>query len=267
MLVQNAIDFAKQAASLTVWLILLSVVFLPLERIFARKGVNRRVKTPLLDLAFYYINGLLPAVLLAPFLSVLAMAAQRLSPAAYVAAVSSLPIGLKIVIGLFVGEFGTYWGHRFAHENRFMWRFHRAHHSPDSMDWLVNTRAHPLDVTFTRLCGLTPLYVFSLASSQGDGQLLPLIVSFLGTVWAFFIHANVNWRFGPLEWVVSTPAFHHWHHTNDEHRDHNYASLLPVWDWVFGSFYLPKAWPPVYGIDAPVTGTLSEQLLDPLTGP
>ena len=26
------------------------------------------------------------------------------------------------------------------------------------MDWLVNTRAHPLDIVFVRLCGFIPMY-------------------------------------------------------------------------------------------------------------
>jgi sterol desaturase/sphingolipid hydroxylase (fatty acid hydroxylase superfamily) len=68
-----------------------------------------------------------------------------------------------------------------------------------------------------------------------------------------------------LEWLVSTPAFHHWHHTNDENRDHNFAAIFPFIDRAFGTSWLPKYWPPVYGIDAKVPPTLAGQLLDPLT--
>jgi hypothetical protein len=34
-----------------------------------------------------------------------------------------------------------------------------------------------------------------------------------GLVWGYFVHANLRWRLGPLEWIVATPGFHHWHHT------------------------------------------------------
>lgn len=264
---QYLVGFATQVASLTVWLVILSVVFLPLERLFALRAMRRRVRTPATDLAYYFLNSLAPTLLLAPPASVLAALAQRVSPAAYVDAVGQLPIGVKVLLGLVVSELGAYWGHRWSHQNPFLWRFHKTHHSPESMDWLVNTRAHPLDVVFTRLCGLAPLYALSLAGSHGDGQMLPVIVSLIGTVWSFFIHANLNWRFGPLEWLVSTPAFHHWHHTNDEHRDHNFAALLPVIDRLFGTHYLPNRWPPVYGVDEPVTGPIVAQLLDPLSRP
>ncbi|MEJ2794228.1 hypothetical protein WAE56_12505 [Iodobacter sp. LRB] len=25
----------------------------------------------------------------------------------------------------------------------------------------------------------------------------------------------MRWRFGPLEWLIATPAFRHWHHANE----------------------------------------------------
>jgi hypothetical protein len=46
-----------------------------------------------------------------------------------------------------------------------------------------------------------------------------------GTVWSYFIHATVGFRLGTLEWLIASPAFRHWHHTNDEHRDRNLASV------------------------------------------
>lgn len=256
-----------QVASLTVWLVLLTIVFLPLERIFALHPKRLRARTIRADLAYYFLNGLAPTVLLAVPTAILTALARKITPTAYLEFVDGLPLWSKIVAAIIVGEFGAYWGHRFAHQNRWMWGFHKVHHSPESMDWLVNTRAHPVDVVFTRLCGLAPLYLLSLATPRGEGQLLPLIVTLIGTVWAFFVHGNLNWRFGPLEWLVATPAFHHWHHTNDEHRDRNFAALLPVLDRVFGTHYLPAQWPPVYGVDEPVAPGFVSQLADPLAGP
>jgi hypothetical protein len=99
------------------------------------------------------------------------------------------------------------------------------------------------------------------------GSMIPIVVTLIGQVWGFFIHANVTWRFGPLEWLVSTPAFHHWHHTNDgpEVINKNYAPMLPWVDWVFGSLYLPKdKQPERYGIDEPVSPILFGQLVEPL---
>ncbi len=120
-------------------------------------------------------------------------------------------------------------------------------------------------MVFTRLCGLVPIYVLGLTRvAPGHADLGPVLLVLLGTVWGFFIHANLRWRLGPLEWLVATPAFHHWHHTNDTNRDHNYATLLPVIDRLFGTLHLPvKHWPPVYGIDAAIPTGLAGQLLNP----
>jgi sterol desaturase/sphingolipid hydroxylase (fatty acid hydroxylase superfamily) len=265
--VHHAIAFVSQVLSLTVWLVLLTVVFIPLERFFALRLKVRRPRDIAGDLAYYFMNSLLPTFLLALPLSVVASIAQKLTPSAYTEFVSDLPLWARVLVGIVVGEFGAYWGHRLCHQTPWMWQFHKVHHSPESLDWMVNTRAHPLDVAFTRLCGLVPLYILGLAAPHGEGQLLPVIVTLVGTVWAFFVHANLKWRFGPLEWLVATPAFHHWHHTNDEHRDHNYAALLPVIDRIFGTHYLPAQWPPVYGVDEPIAPGLLSQLMDPLGGP
>ena len=39
--------------------------------------------------------------------------------------------------------------------------------------------------------------------------------------------------------------------------------MLPVMDRVFGTFYLPKAWPADYGTATPMPGALVGQILDP----
>lgn len=165
-----------------------------------------------------------------------------------------------------VGEIGFYWGHRWSHEVPLLWRFHSVHHSAKDIDFLVNTRAHPVDIIFSRLCGFTLLYALGLASPVGkDAGVVPLLVVIVGMIWGFFIHANLRWRLGPIEHLITTPAFHHWHHTLADHKDRNYASMLHWLDRIFGAFYLPRRdWPARYGIDAPMPPNLGGQLLEPL---
>ena len=91
-----------------------------------------------------------------------------------------------------------------------------------------------------------------------------MLVVLSGTVWGFFIHANVRWRFGPLEWLIATPAFHHWHYSRVEHTNRNYALMLPLLDRLFGTLYLPQRWPSDYGLEAALPTTLGAQLIGPL---
>jgi sterol desaturase/sphingolipid hydroxylase (fatty acid hydroxylase superfamily) len=140
-----------------------------------------------------------------------------------------------------------------------------VHHSAEHLDWLVNTRAHPFDVAFVRMAGLAPVFLLGLAYSP-DSQISPVValLQIFGVAWTFFIHANFRFRFGPLEWLISTPAYHHWHHTREDHRDRNFAFVFPVIDRIFGTAWLPQHWPASYGVGQPVAPTLAGQFFDPL---
>jgi sterol desaturase/sphingolipid hydroxylase (fatty acid hydroxylase superfamily) len=196
----------------------------------------------------------------------LAWTVHRAVPGCILAATAVLPLWARALAGLVAREIGYDWGHRLSHEIPFLWRFHSIHHSAEHVDFLVNTRAHPVDMVFSRFCGLVPMYVLGLAGPVGaSGSTVPVLVALIGTVWGFFIHANLRWRFGPLEWLVSTPAFHHWHHTRNGPINRNYASTLPWIDRIFGTHHLPREeWPAAYGIEAKLPDSLTGQLLYPL---
>ncbi len=103
--------------------------------------------------------------------------------------------------------------------------------------------------------------IFALGSADplrfGDG-LFPTILLLAGSIWSYFIHANIRWRLGPIEWLVTTPCFHHWRHTyGGKRRDCNCASTLTWLDRMFGTHYLPKDWPERYGIEEPTPPTLA----------
>ncbi len=263
---QQLWTLAVDVFRLAIWLVLLTAIFVTLERLFAlrpQKVFRRGFAT---DLAYFLLTSLLPSVLLSLPLAAVAWAVHHVVPSALHTAVAAAPLWLRIVATFAIGEVGFYWGHRWSHEVPLLWRFHAVHHSAEEIDWLVNTRAHPVDLVFGRLCGLVPLYALGLAGPVGvAGTVLPALVIVVGTAWGFFIHANVRWRFGWLEWLVATPAFHHWHHTLDDHTNKNYAAMLPWLDRIFGTFYLPpRQWPSQYGADTPVGGSLGQQLLRPL---
>ena len=256
-------SFVVDVVRLCIWLVILTVVFVPIERFFAQTPA--RLMRPQIgnDLFYYFLSSLLPAILLAVPLALLASAVRAVIPAGFHAAMHGLPLWISLVLGLVVADIGSYWGHRVSHEWPWLWRFHALHHSAEHIDFLVNGRAHPIDLVWVRLSGLVPLYILGLGNVGPAGSIVPVTVALVGVVMGFFVHANVRWRFGPLEWLLATPAFHHWHHSRRDHIDHNYAATFPFIDKAFGTLHLPHQFPAEYGTDYPVPATITGQLLTP----
>ena len=261
-------QFLLDVLRLSIWFFILAVVFVPLERIFAEKKQKIFRKGTAMDVGYYIVNSLLPKALLVIPMATLAWTMHAFVPHVVLDTAAHLPLWARAIAALAVGEVGYYWGHRWEHEIPFLWRFHSIHHNAEEMDWLVSSHAHPLDIVFSRFCSFVPIYALGLASPMAGHEVdpIPLIVMLVGIMWGFFIHANVNWRFGWLSFLITTPAFHHWHHTRRDHVNRNYATMLPFVDLLFGSWYLPKKQcPQEYGIDSHVEPGLIGQLLQPFT--
>jgi sterol desaturase/sphingolipid hydroxylase (fatty acid hydroxylase superfamily) len=169
-----------------------------------------------------------------------------------------LPLWLQAVLILVLGDFIGYWMHRWFHSER-LWRFHAVHHSSVDLDWLSAVRLHPVNDALMRVAGAVPLLALGLAPVALAG-VAPVL-----TLMAILVHANLDWDWGPLRAVVASPRFHRWHHTDEASaRDKNFAGLLPLWDILFGTYYMPKdRLPQQFGTESPVPPGLLGQLLFP----
>ena len=159
----------------------------------------------------------------------------------YVHNISFVP---QLLLCILVADLAQYWTHRGYHEVPFMWRFHSVHHSVKTMDWLAGSRQHMLELVFTRVCVLAPLYVLGFSEAVMNAYII--VVGFQ----AVFNHANVHLPWGPLKYVIVTPNFHHWHHASDDEAiDKNYAAHYAFLDYLFGTAVKStKKFPEKYGV-------------------
>lgn len=247
-------------ARLLIGFVVLCAIFVPLESLFPivrrqfwqRPGVWS-------DLTHFFITGAIRKLLtLVAAYGLITLLGFLIYPPLQ-RAMTALPWWLQFVIANVVFDLGAYWGHRWAHTVPFLWRFHAVHHSSEQLDWMAASRLHPFDQTFIRVCGILPVYLLGFTK-----ETFGALIAFEGLL-AIFIHANVRWRFGWLEWLVATPAFHHWHHANEgpETTNKNFSGLLPWVDWLFGTFYLPKKFPARYGINERMPDDYVGQLAQP----
>ncbi len=176
--------------------------------------------------------------------------------------VSGLSFWTQVTFYLLASDFLLYWIHRIFH-GASLWRYHAIHHSAEDVDWTTAYRFHPINICFsTYMVDVIMLYV-------GVPPAVLLYLVPLQTVIALFVHANLNWTFGPLKYVVATPVFHRWHHTlPDQGGNSNFAPTFALWDVLFATFYMPPGRLPArYGVDdAQFPSGFLGQLVYPFTG-
>jgi sterol desaturase/sphingolipid hydroxylase (fatty acid hydroxylase superfamily) len=257
----------QEVARYTSGLLLLALIFLPLESFFALRPKIWSRPGFLSDLSYYFLSSLLPNKGVALFVAAFIAAWQFVAPQGLLPVLGTFPLPTRMAISFVVAELGAYAAHRAMHAFPRLWRFHAVHHAATEMHWLVNTRAHPIDLVFTRCCALLPLYMLGLVQVGGQGvDWLPFAVAMLTSLWGYVIHANVRLRFGWLEGLVATPPFHHHHHRDFGSGGINHANFAPTFaivDRLFGTYEAPAEWPERYGSADHVGNTMLDQIMLP----
>jgi sterol desaturase/sphingolipid hydroxylase (fatty acid hydroxylase superfamily) len=172
---------------------------------------------------------------------------------------AQLPVWEQGIIAIIVGDFVGYWVHRLNHSRR-LWDYHAVHHSAEIMDWLTAVRLHPVNDMIAKVGQASPVLLLGLSPLSVEVY-VPVLSAYVA-----LIHANVSWTYGPFRHCLASPAFHRWHHTREkEGHGKNFASLLPIFDVLFGTFYMPKGKQPRnFGLEgASIPDSFRAQMLYP----
>jgi sterol desaturase/sphingolipid hydroxylase (fatty acid hydroxylase superfamily) len=231
---------------------LLGGLFYLLERLFPEQREQRALRAGTKVDAIYWFFDFFIARRLVTAATVIVLIGLVALNTPRSTLLSRQPLWAQAIEALLVADFCGYWAHRMMHQVPALWRLHKVHHSSQQLDWLAAARVHPLETVWNRLASLLPLFLLGFS-----GKITGVFGALLA-VYPIFIHCNVRWGYGWIGYVVSSPAFHRWHHSADrEALNKNFSGLLPLFDFVFGTAHFPKSGKPVrYGIpeeQAPAT--------------
>jgi sterol desaturase/sphingolipid hydroxylase (fatty acid hydroxylase superfamily) len=183
-----------------------------------------------------------------------------------------------ITILLFLAyELGYWLNHYLSHRIPFLWEFHKVHHSATVLTPLTNFRVHPV-----YMCIFLNILALFIGAANGSGNYIfgqtthQYVLSENNIILVFFIYLYVHLQHTRL-WISFTgwlghlfmsPAHHQIHHSrNPAHFNKNLGSCLALWDWMFGTLYVPAAEPEKleFGVDPdrPNAHTIRGELFAP----
>jgi sterol desaturase/sphingolipid hydroxylase (fatty acid hydroxylase superfamily) len=198
------------------------VTMFVLERLFPMTLVRNSVERLFKNFMLAGINFILGPLVVLPLTAFAAQHVLGLRPAWW-----------NMALDLLVLDLWIYAWHRLNHVVPFLWRFHEVHHLDEALDTSTGLRFHFGEVALSACVRAVLIWLLSIPLSS------VVIFESLIVVTALFQHSNIKLPAGVeklLSYFLVTPSIH-WvhHHALRRDIDSNYATMLSVWDLVFGS--------------------------------
>lgn len=205
----------------------------------------------IVDIKVFFAGRLIAALGLLQFVAITSLLAAEIAELGPESALTD-PVNPFVValLLLAVTDFCTYWVHRMHHQSRIIWPFHALHHSAEVLTPMTVFRKHPIYDLISKL-------VKAILIGVAQGGLLLLVgqephLATIAGVNLFYVafhlagsnlrHSHVWLSFGPIaERIFISPAQHQIHHSrHPRHHNKNYGEVLAIWDWMFGTLYVPQ---------------------------
>jgi len=159
---------------------------------------------------------------------------------------------LLTFIVVVVNDFSKYWTHRIHHEWPSLWPFHAVHHSADVLTPVTVARVHPVEVLIRNIMSsvivgiVQGITLYALIGqidlvAIGGANVFYVVFNALGSN---LRHSHIWLSYGRIvEHVLISPAQHQIHHSAaKKHFNKNYGSIFALWDWMFGTLYVPDSY-------------------------
>lgn len=209
------------------------------------------------DYKFYLVNAVVFPLVFTPIILSAAWLAGRIDNGLTFAVGSSdffvvdeTAVKLVYTVVFFLAyDFGRYLAHWLQHRFDILWQFHKVHHSAEVLTPFTNYRAHPIDLVCMAtvpalFIGIAAgIFIWLFKTKIGLFTYLGLHVLIFGyNLIGNLRHSHVWLSYGPrLSYLLISPAQHQIHHSVEpRHFSKNVGFALAVWDWLFGTIYVPK---------------------------
>lgn len=151
--------------------------------------------------------------------------------------VSGWPVWGQFLLMLVVVDFVQWNTHRLLHRVPFLWEFHKLHHSVEEMGFAAHLRYHWMETIIYKSIQYIPL------AFLGFGLLDFFVIHIFTIAIGHLNHSNLRITWGPLKYILNSPAMHIWHHAKELPKHPygaNFGITLSIWDYLFGTVYMPK---------------------------
>lgn len=152
--------------------------------------------------------------------------------------IQDLPAWAQLSIMLVIADFIQWNVHRQLHRQPWLWKFHKVHHSVKEMGFAAQFRFHFMETIIYKTVQYIPLAMIGFGIKEF------FVVHMFTVLVGHLNHANVGWNYGFLGYIFNNPKMHIWHHSKTLPKDHqhgmNFGLTLSLWDYLFGTAYLPK---------------------------
>ena len=161
-----------------------------------------------------------------------------------------LAVAIITLASFLAYEFAYWLFHWAAHTHPLLWEFHKIHHTAEVLTPLTVWRVHPVEqMIFINTLAVIVGVCDGLGRYFLGGGVQIYAMSGVNILLVFFVYTIVHLQHSHA-WIAFTgvwgrillsPAHHQVHHSVDpKHHNRNMGSCLAIFDWLFGTLYVPS---------------------------